>query len=127
MPKAKKKKILFAEDEKSLNKAFCIGLSKSNFQVIPVFDGEECIAKAKEEKPDIILLDLLMPKMDGETALLRLKEDKDTKNIPVVILTNFSNPEKFKDTLSKGAVDYLVKSNSSIEEVVAKVNEVLGK
>lgn len=123
----KKKKVLLAEDERSINRAFKIGFESSGFDVTTTFCGEDCLIEAKKNTPDVILLDLLMPKMSGESVLTELKKDKDTKDIPVIILTNFSDEEKSKAVLEMGAVDYIVKSNSTLDQVVEKVKAVLEK
>ena len=120
-------KVLIAEDDKFLLMAYAAKMKKDGFDAVIASDGEEAIAKAKSESPDIILLDLVMPKKDGFDALADLKKDPQTKGIPVVILSNLGQDDDIKKGKELGAVDYLVKSDISIKDVVAKVNEVLGK
>jgi len=81
--------------------------------------------KLRAEKPDLVLLDLVMPRMDGITALKEMKASPDTKDVPVVILTNLSDYDKISDALSLGAMDYLVKANYRLEELVSKLKTVL--
>lgn len=88
-------------------------------------DGQEGVEKAASEKPDLILLDLVMPRLDGIGALKQMKENELTRDIPVVILTNLSDYDKVSDALSLGAMDYLVKANYRLEELVNKIKTVL--
>lgn len=120
------KTILIAEDEETLFNALAIKLKASGFKVAMARDGEECLAKALQEHPDLILLDIVMPKMDGMTALTKLREDKWGKSVPVIILTNLSNAEDAEKATKKGVFDYLVKANWKLEEVVEKVKKTLG-
>lgn len=120
-------KVLVAEDDKFLSKAYAAKLKKTGFEVIVAMNGIEAVQKAKSDKPDIILLDLVMPKKDGFEALSDIKKDPTTKGIPVVILSNLGQEEDVKKGKELGAVDYLVKSNIAIQEVVDKINSVLGK
>ncbi|MBU0614038.1 response regulator [Patescibacteria group bacterium] len=89
-------------------------------------DGEEGLSLAKKLKPDLILLDLLMPKIDGLSMLAELRKDPWGKNVPVVILTNLSSSEKEKATKELGAVEYVIKSNCTMEEIVEKIKVNLG-
>lgn len=120
-------KVLVAEDDRFLSKAYGTKLKKEGFEVILAINGEEAFLKAKSEKPDVILLDLVMPKKDGFEALADLKKDSTTKIIPVIVLSNLGQEEDISRGRELGAVDYLVKSNISIREVVEKVKEVLKK
>ncbi|MFA6215434.1 MAG: response regulator [Patescibacteria group bacterium] len=120
-------KVLVAEDDRFLSKAYEVKLKKEGFEPILVANGEEAIAKAKSEKPDIILLDLVMPKIDGFEALAELKQNSETKSIPVIILSNLGQEDDIKKGKELGAEDYLVKSNIAINSVVAKIREVLDR
>ena len=124
---ADKAKILVVEDEEILLAALQEELSQGGYQSEGAHDGEDGIAKAKSVKPDLILLDLVMPKMDGMTALKKLKEDAETKDIPVVILTNLSDYERISEALALGARDYLVKANYSLTDLLDKVKNVLSR
>ena len=121
----KKLKVLVVEDEEILLTALTEELKQEGFEVAGAKDGVEGVAKAASEKPDLILLDLVMPKLDGIGALKQMKENAETKDIPVVILTNLSDYEKISDALSLGAMDYLVKANYRLEELINKIKTVL--
>ena len=121
----KKTKVLIVEDEEILLTALSEELKQEGFDVAGAKDGVEGVEKAASEKPDLILLDLVMPRLDGIGALKQLKEGPDTKAIPVVILTNLSDYDKISDALSLGAMDYLVKANYRLEELVTKIKTVL--
>ncbi len=118
-------RVLIVEDEEILLTALSEELKQEGFQVLGAKDGAEGVEKAKSEKPDLILLDLVMPRLDGIGALKLLKEGEETKDIPVVILTNLSDYDKISDALSLGAMDYLVKANYRLEELVNKIKTVL--
>jgi two-component system, OmpR family, alkaline phosphatase synthesis response regulator PhoP len=118
-------KILIVEDEEILLTALSEELKQEGFQVVGAKDGMEGVETAKSEKPDLILLDLVMPRLDGIGALKQMKDDAEIKEIPVVILTNLSDYDKISDALSLGAMDYLVKANYRLEELVNKIKTVL--
>jgi two-component system, OmpR family, alkaline phosphatase synthesis response regulator PhoP len=118
-------KILIVEDEEILLTALSEELKQEGFQVVGAKDGAEGVEKAQSEKPDLILLDLVMPKLDGIGALREMKGNPEIKDIPVVILTNLSDYDKISDALSLGAMDYLVKANYRLEELVNKIKTVL--
>jgi CheY-like chemotaxis protein len=116
-----KKTILVAEDDKFLVNIYRIKFSEKNFDVIVAMDGAEAIAQVQKKIPDIILLDLLMPKKDGFEVLAELKSNPLWKNIPVVIATNLGQSEDIKKALALGANDYFIKSNVRLDEVVDTV------
>jgi DNA-binding response OmpR family regulator len=120
-----KTKVLIVEDEEILLTALCEELKQEGFDAIGAKDGMEGVEKAASEKPELILLDLVMPRLDGIGALKQLKENPETQNIPVVILTNLSDYDKVSDALSLGAMDYLVKANYRLEELVTKIKTVI--
>ncbi|MBI4049274.1 MAG: response regulator transcription factor [Candidatus Doudnabacteria bacterium] len=120
-----KVKILIVEDEEILLTALSEELKQQGFETVGAKDGVEGVAMASSEKPDLILLDLVMPRMDGISALKEIKANSETKDIPVVILTNLSDYDKVSDALSLGAMDYLVKANYRLEELVGKIKTVL--
>ena len=96
------------------------------FKISTSDNGEKGLADAKKKKPDIILLDVLLPKMDGFSVLKQLKEDVATKNIPVILLTNLGQKDDVEKGLEAGAVDYLIKAHFKPSEIVEKVRKVLG-
>lgn len=121
----KNTKILIVEDEEILLTALSEELKSEGFNIVGAKDGVEGVEKAQVEKPDLILLDLVMPRLDGIGALKQLKEGEQTRDIPVVILTNLSDYDKISDALTLGAMDYLVKANYRLEDLVNKVKTVL--
>ena len=126
MSDRKLKKILLIEDEKALLDVMSIKLKGSNFEVFSASGGEAGIRLAREKKPDLILLDILMPKMNGYEALERLKGDAETRDIPVIILSNSGRDEEEIEKCRRlGAADYLVKAQLSLDEVVKKSETML--
>ena len=124
---AKNTKILIVEDEEILLTALSEELKQEGFNVIGAHDGVEGVEMAGKEKPDLILLDLVMPRLDGLGALKQMKENPEIKDIPVVILTNLSDYGKVSDALTLGAMDYLVKANYRLEELVNKIKTILDR
>ena len=118
-------KILIIEDDVLVAKMYQKVLTFEGFTVDVAEQGREGLKKAKAGKPDLILLDIMMPKMHGLEVLDRLKVDPATKTIPVVILTNLSGAQDARLGLKKSAVAYLVKSEYKPEEVAAKIKEIL--
>lgn len=121
------RKILFIEDESALQRAATQILGEEGYNVLSALDGEIGIRLAREEKPDLILLDIILPKKDGFTVLKDLKGDPATASIPVIILTNLEGSADVERALELGATTYLVKTNYRLEEVVEKVKQVIGK
>jgi len=119
------KKILFIEDEEALQITFGDILQREKYEVIKALDGEIGLRLAKSEKPDLIILDLVLPKIHGFEVLKTLKKDKETKDIPVIILTNLERPKDVEQALDLGATTYLVKTNYGLEDVIDKVKKVL--
>lgn len=119
------KKILFIEDESSLQKTFKEILEKEGFSMLSALDGKTGLELAQKEKPDLILLDLILPKLHGFEVLKKLKENKETKEIPVIILTNLENLEDVERAIELGASTYLVKAHYSLEEVLEKIKTFL--
>lgn len=119
------KTILFVEDEPTLQKLVGRFLEKEGYQVINALNGETGLELSKKMKPDLILLDLILPKKDGFEVLEELKKDEGTKDIPVIILTNLEGSGDVEKALSLGATTYLVKANYELAEVVKKIKETL--
>jgi len=124
---ANKQKILLVEDDRFLIRAYKDGLERRGFEVDTARDGNEAVEKVKSNKPDLILLDLVMPDKNGFEVLEDIKMDDDLKNIPVIILTNLGQEVDKKKGLDLGAVDYLIKSDYSMGQVVDRVREYLTK
>lgn len=121
--KNKQIKILLAEDDKFISKAYQDGLGRAGFEVIAAYDGNEALNKIKSKKPNIILLDLIMPEKNGFEVLEEIKTDNDLKNIPIIILSNLGQSSDIQRGRDLGANDYLIKSNFSIKEVIEKMKE----
>ncbi len=119
------KTILFIEDESALQKTFGEVLGQEGYKIIPALDGETGLNLAKTKNPDLILLDLILPKIHGFDVLKKLKEIEETKNIPIIILTNLEGVEDINKALEMGVTTYLVKAQYSLEEVVEKVKSAL--
>ncbi len=120
-------KILIIEDEKALQETLGKILEKKGFTVVPAFDGEVGLELTANEKPDLVLLDLMMPKMNGFDYLVAMKKNPAIASTPVIVLTNSDSTEHIQKVIDAGATTYLVKSNYSLEEVVQKVEAVLAK
>ncbi len=120
------KKILIIEDESNLRKSIEEILTGEGYTVFGAGDGEEGLAMAKEKKPDMVLLDLILPKKDGFTVLKELRDDPSTGKIPVIVLSNLGEMEDIGRVLELGANKYLVKTDYKLSEVIDKVNETFG-
>ncbi len=120
-----KKKILIIEDETTLQGALLEFLEAEGFEAISAADGETGIEMVKTEKPDLVLLDIIIPKKDGYKVLAEMKKDPKTKEIPVILLTNLESPEDIQRAFELGATTYLVKSNYKLEDVVNRIKEML--
>ena len=121
------KKILLAEDDKFISRAYSDGLSRAGFEVILAMDGIEAVELARKEKPDMILLDLIMPRKNGFEVLIELNDEAELKKIPVIILSNLGQESDITKGKEMGAVDYLIKSNFSLKEVIEKIKKYLLK
>lgn len=119
-------KILLVDDDALLVRMYQKKLENDGYQVATADDGDVALTKVSESKPDLILLDVMMPKVNGLQVLTKLKENKETSNIPVILLTNVGGSEEDTNRgLELGAVAYLVKAGNRPAAVVAKVKEIL--
>ena len=123
----KKAKILIIKDDKFLLKLYTDKLKRENFEVVSSLTGEEGLTKVFTEKPDLIILDLVLPRKNGFDVLCEIRLDPITKEIPVIILTNLGQDSDIKMGLDLGASAYLVKTDFSINELPAVVREHLIK
>jgi len=119
-----KRTILVVEDEGLLRELMAEKLRFEGFNTIEASDGDEGLAVALKEHPDLIVLDLLMPKMGGMEVLRHLREDEYGRSIPVIIVSNLSGKEDIAEGAEKGAVEYLIKANFSLDEIVDKIKEM---
>ncbi|MGB2580291.1 MAG: response regulator [Minisyncoccia bacterium] len=121
-----KKKIMVVEDDEHISKVYEIKFAKEGIDVSLARDGEEAIIKITAEKPDVILLDLMIPKKDGFGVLEEIKKNPELANIPVIILSNLGQKTDQDRALALGANEYLVKVDYSIQDVINKAKEYLG-
>lgn len=122
----KKWTVLLAEDDIFVSDIYNLKLQKEGFEVILVPDGREAIKRLETETPDLIMLDIMMPYMDGMDVLEAIKKDDRLKNIPVLMLTNLSEKENIEKAMKMGANDYLIKAHFTPSEVINKVKALLG-
>ena len=123
----KKKNVLIIEDEKMLSEMYKTKFEMEGFEVTQAFDGKEGLDKARQGKPDIILLDIILPKLDGFLVLKEIKSDAVMKKTPVLLLTNLGQDDDIKKGKELGAEGYFVKSNHSPAEIVEQVRQQLKK
>lgn len=124
MAKAEDKiKVLIIEDEPEVLELYRLKLSLDDYIVITALNGEEGLKKAKSDKPELIFLDIKMPGMDGFEVLKRLRVDPETKDLPVVILSNFDEESMVERGLALGANEYLIKSHFSPASLSEKASE----
>ncbi len=118
-------KILVVEDDKFLRELISQKLTREGYDVKEAIDGEDGVVKVKEEKPDIILLDLILPGMDGFEVLAKIKDDPEVENIPVVILSNLGQRDDVERGLKLGAIDFLIKAHFTPGEIIEKIEKVM--
>ena len=119
--------VLIVEDDVFLAEIYQKKFEMEGFKVSMANNGENGLTDIKKKKPDIVLLDILLPKLDGFAVLEAAKEDPATKNIPIILLTNLGQKDDVQRGLDEGAVDYLIKTHFKPSEVVDKVRKVLQK
>lgn len=120
-----KEKILIVEDDKFLRELISRKLAGRGYEVETAVDGEDGFKKLKKIKPDVVLLDLILPGIDGFEVLSRVKKEKEIENIPIIILSNLGQREDIERGLNLGAIDYLIKAHFTPQEIIEKVKEVL--
>ena len=118
-------KVLLIDDDEDLMTIFTTAFKKEQFETVYDLTGQGGLDKAKTEKPDVILLDQVLPDISGNDVLKKLKEDEATKNIPVILLSNFTQENLVKSAINLGAVDYVYKYQVEPKDVIAKVREAL--
>ncbi|HPO68643.1 MAG TPA: response regulator [Candidatus Pacearchaeota archaeon] len=121
------KKILLVEDDPFLIDIYTSKLEKEGFSVRISESGEDCFKKINQEKPDLILLDIILPKIDGWEVLKKIKSDENLKNIKIIILSNLYQKEDIEKGLSLGADKYLIKANYDPKEVIEEIKKILNK
>lgn len=120
-----KKKIFVVEDDSFVMDIYRTKLIQEGFEVDTAENGMEALKKLEEIKPDLILLDIIMPYVDGLEVLKKVREKEKTKDVPVILLTNLSQKEEINQGLALGANDYLIKSHFTPSEVLEKINKYL--
>ncbi len=116
-------KILVVEDDKFLREMITRKLDKEGYEVVEAVDGEKGEEKIKAEKPDMVLLDLILPGIDGFEVLERIKKDPSTSDIPVIILSNLGQKAEIEKGLKLGALDFLIKAHFTPAEIIEKIKE----
>ena len=117
--------VLVVEDDKFLRELISQKLVKEGYNISQAVDGEEGLKKIKEEKPDLVLLDLILPGIDGFEVLVRAKEEQEVAKIPVIILSNLGQKEDIEKGIKLGAFDYLVKAHFTPGEIIEKIKRIL--
>jgi two-component system alkaline phosphatase synthesis response regulator PhoP len=120
------KKILIVEDDNVLLNLMCDQFTAEGFEVLAAVNGKDGLEVALKDHPDLILVDILMPIMDGMEMTTKIREDQWGKKVKIIVLTNLNNEEKVAEFLEKGSYDYLVKSDWPLREVVERVKSRLG-
>jgi DNA-binding response OmpR family regulator len=124
---AKAIKIALVEDDPFLSSMYSTKFGLEGFEVVSASDGEKGVELIRQELPDIVLLDVLMPKMNGFDVLKLIKQDETTKDIPVILLTNLNQSDEVEQGMDLGAVDYLIKAHFMPSEVVDKIKAALAR
>ena len=120
------KSVLIVEDAGAMQRALKNKLEGAGYEVLLANDGAEALDQIKGTKPDLMLLDLIMPKLDGISVLREIKANEDLKEVPVIILTNLSSGDKVAEAMQLGTFDFLVKANYSLDDVLGKVKDRIG-
>jgi len=121
----KNKKILIIEDDKILADMYIVKFKKEGFDIVGTQNGAEGLELAKKEKPDMILLDVILPQIDGFSLLAKFKKSKDLKHIPIILLTNLGQQGDIEKGEKLGATGYLTKSNTTPSSVIEKVKQIM--
>lgn len=122
-----KAKLLLVEDDVTLVKMYERKFLSDGYEVSVAYDGLEGLKKATDEKPDLILLDIMLPKLDGLAMFKKLRSLAPTQGIPVILLTNFGQDDAVTECFKLGAIDYLVKADVTPQQVVDKVEKFLAE
>lgn len=120
-----KKILLIVDDEEIVYKALSVQFTEKELEILSVTDGEEGLKMATKHHPDLILLDLVMPKMDGLTMLNKLRQDEWGKQAKVIVLSNISDTEKVKEAQEIGSNEYLIKADWNVIDVAKKIKDIL--
>lgn len=119
------KKIILVEDDTFLIEIYSTKIKEAGFELVLAKDGEEVLKKLQEEKPDLLLLDIVLPGIDGWEVLKRVKDDPHLEDIKIITLSNLSQKEDEEKGLKLGAIKYLIKANYTPSQVVEEIKKVL--
>jgi CheY-like chemotaxis protein len=120
-------RILIIDDDQLTSTTWAMGLKTAGYEVINATNGQDGINQAKSQKPDLILLDQIMPDMLGNAVLATLKQDPETNPIPVMLISNYNENQMMKDAIAQGAVDYILKYQIETKDLVDKVQSLLNQ
>lgn len=120
-------KILIVDDDQLTATTWSVGLKSAGFEVISAASGQEGLNQAKTQKPDLVLLDQIMPDMLGNAVLTTLKHDPETSSIPVMLISNYNESQMMKEAIEIGAIDYILKYQIETRDLVEKVKNVLNE
>jgi CheY-like chemotaxis protein len=118
-----KQRILLVEDDVFIYKAYSVGLTRTGYDVVVAKDGEEAMEMLKKEKFQLVLLDLILARLDGFEVLKKIKEDEALKDIPVIVLSNLSQPQDIQRCKQLGAVDYFVKADMPLFRIIEETKK----
>ncbi len=124
--KKERKKILVVEDDEDLREAIIEKFKEEKFETLQARNGEEGLELAFREKPDLLIVDIIMPKMDGTEMLRKIRQNEWGHSVPVIILTNISDAEKLAEALEIGVDEYLLKAEWKLQNIVDKTKKILG-
>ena len=120
------KKILVIDDDQFFAKTLEAALPEGKYSLLNAEDGEVGLEMLQKEKPDLIILDLMMPKLDGTLFLKKLKDTPELHKAPILVSSNLSSVKKISDVMSLGAVGYVIKSDESMQAIVQDVERIIG-
>ena len=120
------KKILVIDDDQFFGKTLEAALPAGKYELMQAADGEEGMAKLKADKPDLIILDMMMPKVDGPAFMRKIQESPDLPKVPILVSSNLSSIKKISDMMGMGAVGYVIKSDESMASIVQDIERVMG-
>lgn len=119
------KMIVLADDDRFITRAYKAGLEEAGYVVIVAEDGEEAVSQIRALRPDVVLLEIIIPKLDGFAVLKAVKDDPTTSDIPIVVLTNLCQESDEHEARESGAADFLVKSDVSLHDVLVRLERLL--
>ena len=121
------KKILVVDDDQFFSKTLETSLKSGEYEIVLAEDGEKGLEQLKKDVPDLIIVDIMMPKMDGISFLKKVKESGDYPNVPILVSSNLSSVKKISDVMALGAVGYVVKSDESLPAIIQDIERIIGE